>query len=592
MMRSRLTLAGAGLLALIIGSFAAAVPAYADVNNFTVTSFKADETLSRADPQGELRIVERINVKFTDYNHGILRAIPDSYKHHSLQLKVNRVSSDSGAPAQYTTYGSNGNTVLKIGDPDRTITGVQEYTVDYTLRNVISFYNDHDELYWDINGDQWSQPFDKVAATLHLPPGLELARKPVCYAGGYGATARDCIVSASGRTIKSSAGPLLPRHTLTVVAGFKSGYFRPSKWYETVGEYGKQIAAVVVPVVLLGGGSFLYWWREGRDPKGRGVIVPQYDPPDGLKPLQVDGLVDFKAGTTGITATIINLAIRGYIRIIETKHDKKLRKDTVSYSLQLLNTDFSALGPDEQVLMKALFDAPMKDEIVDVTEQKNKLYKTVDTLQKNVKQELKDQGYLRSKTPVGINKGGRQVRLFAIQVFVGVATLAFLSTWTGTFIILGLALGLIIGVAFLLALDARTAKGVDAKEHAEGLKMYLEVAEKDRLKKLQGPDAAYAPKSAEPKKTVELFEKLLPYAMVLGVEKQWAGKFKDMYTTPPDWYSGNWTTFNAAYLATSLNSGVGSAVDGAFSAPSSSGSSGFGGGFSGGGGGGGGGGGW
>jgi uncharacterized membrane protein len=159
--------------------------------------------------------------------------------------------------------------------------------------------------------------------------------------------------------------------------------------------------------------------------------------------------------------------------------------------------------------------------------------------------------------------------------------------------IVGIVAGLLIAIACLAALDARTAKGVAAKEHAQGLKMYLEVAEKDRLQKLQGPDAAYAPKTAGPKKTVELFEKLLPYAMVLGVEKQWAEQFKDLYTSPPDWYSGHWTSFNAGYLAGSLNSGVGSAVSGAFSAPSSSGSSGFGGGgFSGGGGGGGGGGGW
>ncbi len=228
------------------------------------------------------------------------------------------------------------------------ITGAQAYTVDYTFRNVISFYNGHDELYWDINGDQWGQPFNKVAAILHLPSGLELSRKPVCYAGGYGATARTALSNIRGQTITVNGGGLLSASYPYLVAAFKPGYFRPSTWYETVGEYGKQIVAVAVPVLLLGGGSFLYWWREGRDPKGRGVIVPQYDPPDDLKPLKVDGLVDFKAGTTGITATIINLAIRGYIRIIETKHDKRLRKDTVSYNLQLLNTDFSALGADEK----------------------------------------------------------------------------------------------------------------------------------------------------------------------------------------------------------------------------------------------------
>jgi uncharacterized membrane protein len=100
------------------------------------------------------------------------------------------------------------------------------------------------------------------------------------------------------------------------------------------------------------------------------------------------------------------------------------------------------------------------------------------------------------------------------------------------------------------------------------------------------------PKSAAPKRTVELFEKLLPYAMVLGVEEAWAKQFENIYKTPPDWYQGNWSAFSAVYLTTSLNSGVQSAVNTAFSSPSSSSGSGFSGGGSGGGGGGGGGGGW
>lgn len=121
--------------------------ATADVNDFTVRNFTADETLTRADRQGELHVIENIDVTFTDYNHGILRAIPQRYKNHSLQLHVNKVSSTSGAPSQYTTYTDNGNTVVKIGDPAKTVTGDQSYTIDYTLRNVISFYDDHAELY-------------------------------------------------------------------------------------------------------------------------------------------------------------------------------------------------------------------------------------------------------------------------------------------------------------------------------------------------------------------------------------------------------------------------------------------------------------
>jgi uncharacterized membrane protein len=133
---------------------------------------------------------------------------------------------------------------------------------------------------------------------------------------------------------------------------------------------------------------------------------------------------------------------------------------------------------------------------------------------------------------------------------------------------------------------------VDAREKIKGLKLYLETAEKDRIAMLQSPDAPYAAKSSEPKKTVELFEKLLPFAIVLGVENQWAKQFESIYTTPPDWYSGNWGAFSAVYLASSLGGSM-EAMGATFTPSGSSSSSGFGGGgFSGGGGGGGGGGGW
>ncbi|PIZ63876.1 hypothetical protein COY17_00060 [Candidatus Saccharibacteria bacterium CG_4_10_14_0_2_um_filter_52_9] len=216
------------LLAALSFASLVALPAVAsaDVNDFTITSFAADETLSRQDPQGELHIVERINVTFTDYNHGILRAIPDTYKNHSLQLHVNKISSESGAATAYTSSGSSGNTVLKIGDPSRTITGPQEYTIDYTVRNVITFYKDHDELYWDVNGDQWQQPFNRVFVSMKLPAGLDYLAQPLCYAGGYGEKGQGCKVdSGKGAFSVSTTAPLSGNQTLTYVASFDKGYF-------------------------------------------------------------------------------------------------------------------------------------------------------------------------------------------------------------------------------------------------------------------------------------------------------------------------------------------------------------------------------
>ena len=577
----------AGICGLLMGSMLLSPAlAAADTSSFVITNFAADETLTRADPQGELRVVERINVNFNDFNHGILRAIPDNYKHHSLQLKVTSISSDTNTPVDYTTYSSGGNTVLKIGDPDRTVTGPQEYTISYTLHNVISFYPDHDELFWDVNGDQWQQSFQAVSVTLHLPPELKQSRPPLCFTGSFGGTERNCVINGSGDTVQASTtAPLAARQTLTYVTGFQTGYFQPAKWYETLGEHTGTILKVLLPIIVIGGGSVLLWRRYGRDPKGSGIIVPQYDAPDGLKPLAVGTLADFKADNRDITATLIDLAIRGYIKIIEAKQAKALRKDKLSYRLQLVNTDFSALDPSETKLMNGLFADPTAGAEVDISALKNKLYTTSKGISKDVTKSLTDGGYFRGN-PASAGSG----------MIVALIALGIIVFYGGGFLGWPLAVGLIIGglIAGLCAMSmaARTAKGVAAREHILGLKMYLEVAEKDRLNKLQAPDAKYSANSAEPVKTVDLFEKLLPYAMVLGVEKQWSKQFESLYTSPPDWYSGNWTTFNAYYLATSLNDGIGSAVNTAFTAPSSSGGSGFSGGFSGGGGGGGGGGGW
>lgn len=587
MTRAKLLFAGFGLAAFFLYLSA---PASAASSADIITSFKSDQTLSRNDPQGELHIVEDITVKYTSESHGMVRAIPGRYKNHSTQLKINSVTSKTGAPSQYSTYSSNSNTVLKIGSPDVFVNGTQEYRIDYSLKNVITFYKDHDELYWDVNGDQWPQMFESVSVNLHLPTGLKEYYQPVCFAGGYGAKGKNCIVNSQGNTLNiSTVSPLGPNQTLTYIAGFEKGYFSPHKWYDSIGEYALQIIGFVGPVLILGIGGFALWWRRGRDPRGSGIIVPQYEPPDGMKPAEVGQLIDFKVDNRDITAVIIDLAVNGYIKIIEEKQNRLLGKDKLSYKLRVTKADLTNLDPDGQLLMSRIFEAVEIGKEADISKSKNKLYTVAETLRKNVNERLNKNGYqVDSKTTV--QKTKRMVLAAIGLCGLGYIFVKIVGGWTGA----GIFVGFLIALPFLLALKARTAKGVAAKEQIQGLKLYLETAEKDRISKLQSPNAPYASNATEPVKTVELFEKLLPYAVVLGVETEWAKQFEALYTTPPDWYSGNWSTFNAYYLASSLNSGVGSAVNTSFSAPSSSGSSGLsgGGGFSGGGGGGGGGGTW
>lgn len=559
--------------------------AYADVNDFTVDNFTADYYLTKDDPQGEMRVVERLNVTFTDLNHGILRALPRTYKNLPLNIHVNRVTSDSGAPATYSTSNdSNGNEVIKIGDPNLTVTGAQQYTIDYTLQNVVTFYGDHDELFWDVNGTDWSQDFTHVTARLHLPDGLGFTRQSVCYEGPEGSRDRNCRITQSADGLVATAGPVYRRDTLSFVAAFPKRYFQSPTWWDYASGYALPVALFMLPMLSLGGAGFVWWWWRGRDARGTGIIVPQYDAPDGLSPLEVGTLVDFKPDERDLTATIIDLAIRKYLRIVEVDHKALGLIKVKAFNLELRNKDWTKLNAWEQELMGGLFGVLGENETVQLNDMAHKLEAEARSIKRLVPASLTQRGYFASDP-------SSYAKFTVSTVLVGGAAFAIFTPIPrlGVFgfgVIVG---GVIFGI-FYHFLAARTAKGVAALEHALGLKLYLEVAEKDRLKMLQSPDAPYAGRTDAPVQTVELFEKLLPYAIVLGVEKAWAGKFKDMYQSPPDWYTGNYHAFSAGYLIGSLG-GFGMAMNQSFGAQSSSSGSGFGGG-AGGGGGGGGGGGW
>lgn len=584
----RLRQIGAALLLSVAAVLLVPGLAHADVNDFTINKFDADYTLTRNDRQGQLRVVENIEVTFTDQNHGILRAIPNRYKNHRLQLQDVRIWFDD-APGPWSSYQSNGNTVLKIGDPDKTVTGKHYYAITYTLQNVITFYDDHDELFWDVNGDQWAQTAESVSVALHLPKELKLSQQsPICYTGSYGSKDRHCTIRYAGpaHTLQAeTTRPLSPYQTLSVVAGFEKSYFVPSTVSETSKEYTGMVAAFLVPFLLLGGIAGIHWFRYGRDAKGRGTIVPEYEAPDGLKPIEAGTLVDFKTDNRDITATIIDLAVRRYITIIEETEERRFRRDRTKYTLRLEKDDLSGLESFEKAIVKALFVKAEKGEQIDLEGMKYKLAAAATKLRTDIKGRLVKGGYLR-KNPLATTL--KALVLFGLALLMSVVIAAF----HGGPAVLGIGAGIGVAIIFLLLMPSRLPKGVAAREQFLGLKMYLQTAESERLKKLQGPNAAYAAHAHEPKRTVELFEKLLPYAMVLGVEKQWAKQFEHIYQTPPDWYSGHWTAFNAVYLTSALSSGIQPAVNTAFSSPSSSGSSGFSGGGAGGGGGGGGGGGW
>lgn len=549
--------------------------AQADVNNFTITNFEATYVLDPEAVGGSLESTEVISVDFTAQNHGIFRYIPTEYKGYSTKPKVLSVVRDD-RPEPFTTYREGDNMVIKIGDANQTITGQHTYQIQYMQERVVNFESEVPEFYWDITGTGWGQPINQVRATVSLKNSTLESQSARCYTGYQGSLDQDCVIQNNGeKVLFSSRNVLNPGQGMTLAVSLPQGVFVEPTWKDTLKDNILNIVGVVLGVAGFGY-MFISWMKYGRDYKGSGVIVPQYEPPEKLSPAEVGMLADFRVDNRDLSATLIDMAVRGYIRIHEAEK-KYLFVKSKSYALELLHADTSRLKNHEKDMISGIFGDSLtvgqKVELSDLG--RTRMTASVQKSRKNILDNLIDTyGLIESKRPKSL----------IISIIV-VAVFGFTAFFTGN---AGFWVGFaIFGAGVLFAgifMQRRSHTGVEMLEQIMGLKLYMNVAEKDRMKMMQGADRPYA----EPSKTVELFEKLLPFAVALGVEKSWAKQFDGVLTERPQWIASNSAmAFSGAHLASSITS-----VTGNFSSNFTTSSGASGGGSSGGGGGGGGGGGW
>jgi uncharacterized membrane protein YgcG len=585
-----------------------------NTQNFSFESFEADYFLQKeADDSSTMSVNETLVAEFPAYdqNHGILRAIPEVYEGHNMHISGLSVTQD-GRPAQYQSSKQSDNLVLKIGEPTTYVHGKVTYKINYALHDVIKFYPDHDELFWDINGDQWAQTFGSVRARVHIPAQLakSLQDRQKCYRGAFGSLDQSCsIIRTDGDNesiVTISDSNVGANQTLSVVLGFQPGTFKLSQ--SVLNEQNKKklefIGAAALAVVLpLCAGIFMFsrWRAFGNDPKGRGVIIPEYEPPKGFTPLTSDFLLKQKLRNEAVSATIIDHAIKGDLTIIEIP--KKGIFSKKDYELVLKAVPDNKSDEDVQVLQAIFGDGLDPGSSVKVSSFRSdhklqqSMYKSLKKLEEHLANSLFIKGFFK-KNPKSVFDGYRTwaIILIFIPAF-GAAVFGLLES-VGIGLAIGLFLAGVIVFIFSFIMPARTEAGVAAYDALLGLKDYIKLAEADRIKFLQSPEGAeklpvsdeFDPKTSEAK--VKLFEKLLPYAMLFGLEKDWAKQFESIYVSAPDWYQGgNWSAFNTGYLVGSL-SDFNDFASTNFASPSSSSGSGFSGGGAGGGGGGGGGGGW
>lgn len=586
---------GAPLVATLASTQPATAAARTDVSDFTFASFDGDYTLSRGgDGQAELRAVETFVAEFpdSDQNKGIIRAIPDEFDRAPLHTEIVSVTDADGAPVEWETDRDGDFLELSLGSDDY-VRGTQSYVITYTQRGVVGAYRDTRsyEFYWDAPGTGWDQPFADASMTVRVAPDIAdaLTGDGACYRGDPDDSS-PCDLSqaedADGDVFTTSSVPLQARQTLTVAIGFEPGTFvQPAR-------PGEAPVFSIVPIVLgalsAAGLGALLWirLRFWRDHSGRGVIVPQYSAPKQMNLLLAGDLAGRAASS--MAAEIVSLAVRGKLRIV----DGPGKKD---YSLQYL--DDSATDEQERRVLAALF--PDRNRPREMKEVDPALGKAVTAELAAAKRNALDLGLRRS-----VSSGRAWIIVGALAV-LGVAGIVFFGVaysqradngWSvAALFVTGIAL--LAGIVLAIAPKPLTATGADARDELLGLRDYLALAEQDRFRMLQSPDGAERVDLGDPGQLVRVTERLLPFAVLWGVEREWAKELGIRYEqagSAPSWYASN-TPFQAAMFANAFSgfSGSASSTSASWSTSGGASSSGgsTGGGFAGGGGGGGGGGG-
>ena len=572
------------------------VPAAAD-EGWTIDAFDVAITVN---PDSTMNVHETLRVDFrTEQHHGIFRDIPvvyewDQHTNRVYDLTVNSVTDGAGRDWRYSVSDNGADREIKIGDPNQTLSGKQTYVIAYTVAGALNAFGDHDELYWNATGQQWTVPITEASTTVAVPAsGLVWIN---CFQGETGSREACRSSSTPGQAQFGATRGLSPGEQLTVVVGMKKGVAgnvlpilkaTPRTFLEFF-SIGPATVAGALLIFLLGAawlGRMV--WRRGRDmeyasayystkdPTERvrplfrpQALVPEYRPPDNLRPAQVGLILDESADTKDVTATIVDLAVRGYVVIkdVKGKHDWELvptKKDTRD------------LLPYEEKILHGLFEGAESG--VRLSTLKGTFSSTLNHAEGLL--------YADSARLKWFASNPQTTRLIwaglgiAVIIVGGVLSLALgvLAGWG----LLGVAVIAIGGLMIAASrwMPRRTGLGTDLFHKALGFRLYMNRAEKDRQ--------AFAEKA-------EIFTQYLPYAIVFGCVHRWAKAFEGIDTTAAvsSWYQGQ-SAFTPILFASSLegfSSNLSTAV--AQTPAGSGGSGGGGGGFSGGGGGGGGGGAW
>ncbi len=574
------------VIAIVVLSGALGIRARAADDGWVVSSFDAQIAIQK---DGRLVVTETIDVDFRSLEkHGIFRDIPVKYawsneprKQRVYQLQVLSVQDASGRAWPFKTSGNGANVEIKIGDADRTVSGKQRYRIAYVVNGALNGFPDHDELFWNVTGSQWPVPISQASATVRAPaPPSQTG----CYAGPVGSSDRcggiDNDSVGNGAVFKSGR-VLAPGDDFTIIAGLPKGVVADPQ--PILQDRARELAEffdltpawlALAAAVGLGGIGLLirHWYRVGRDDRPYETIVPEFEPPDKLRPAQIGLIIDERADTLDVTATIVDLAVRRFLSIVEIPKDGPFGQQDWQLNKQ---REATGLAPYETIIFDGLFASG--DE-VRLSSLKRHFYLTLAEAQSALYADAEERGWFPvdpSKTRATYAVAG-----VALVILAGIITAALGWLAGGGIVGIAAAVPAIGLIAVSPVMPRKTRKGAELERRARGFERYIQVAEKDRQK--------FAEKE-------HIFADYLPYAIVYRCVEQWAKAFEgiDLKEATRGWYTGsslaNFSALNMSRDLSAFSSQISTAIA---STPGGKGGSGFSGGMSGGGGGGGGGGSW
>jgi hypothetical protein len=441
---------------------------------------------------------------------------------------------------------------------------------------MLGFFDEHDELYWNVTGLEWAFPIDKASATVVLQfEGDPAIQNSDAITGPMGSQGKDFTKRRdnSASVTFNATRVLVPHEGLTVVVSWPKGLVsEPGQMQKIVWLLTDNVNLIVALAGLVA--LLIYFipvWRNfGKDPE-EGLIITRYQPPTGYSPASLRYINQMYYDSKVMTAAVVNLAVKGYLTIRATDDLHSLERSDPG-------DNAAELATGERELYEGLF---RDGDLVFLDDEYHELLGAARAAhRRSLKRDYANRYF---KTNGLLSVPGFFIALISaiVALNVGVGPTAFVI---GIIVVMAIVL-----VVFAALMKRPTGLGRKLLDDMLGFKDYLEIAEKDELNLRNPPD-----------KTPQLFERYLPFALAMGVEQKWADRFTEIFAGlrgpndsayHPTWYNGSWNSLDLSSNTSNLSSGLNTAISSSVTPPGSS-SGGGGGGFSGGGSGGGGGGGW